>query len=81
MTVEDRFSHMMNVALSNADQRAKDQKLEKIKSNSHDLDAVLTLRVNSALKKEFSKICKENQSSTSSELKRYMLKVVKQGSL
>ena len=41
----------------------------------------LTFRVNSALKKEFSKICKENQSSASSELKRYMLKIVEQGSL
>ena len=33
------------------------------------------------LKKEFSKICKDNQSSASSELKRYMLKIVEQGSL
>ena len=44
-------------------------------------DDVLTFRVNSALKKEFSKICKDNQSSASSELKRYMLKIVNQGSL
>ena len=57
------------------------QKLDKIKTNAHDLDDVLTFRVNSALKKEFSKICKENQSSASSELKRYMLKIVEQGSL
>ena len=59
----------------------QDQKLHKIKSNAHDLDDVLTFRVNSALKKEFSRICKENQSSSSSELKRYMLFVVKQGHL
>lgn len=57
------------------------QKLHDIKKNAHDLDDVLTFRVNSALKKEFSKICKENQSSASSELKRYMLKIVQQGSL
>ena len=57
------------------------QKLQKIKTNAHDLDDVLTFRVNSALKKEFSRICKENQSSASSELKRYMLKIVEQGSL
>ena len=59
----------------------KKQKLDKIKTNAHDLDDVLTFRVNSALKKEFSRICKENQSSASSELKRYMLKIVEQGSL
>ena len=53
----------------------------KIKSNASNLDDVLTFRVNSALKKEFSKICKDNQSSASSELKRYMLKIVEQGSL
>lgn len=52
-----------------------------LKNNSHVLDDVLTFRVNSALKKEFSRICKENQSSASSELKKYMLKIVEQGSL
>lgn len=56
-------------------------KLQKIKSNISDLDDVVTFRVNGALKKEFSRICKENQSSSSSELKRYMLKIVEQGSL
>ena len=54
---------------------------EYLKSNASNLDDVLTFRVNSALKKEFSKICKDNQSSASSELKRYMLKIVEQGSL
>ena len=37
MTVEDDFKHVMSVALSNASKRSNDQKLEKIKSNSHDL--------------------------------------------
>jgi hypothetical protein len=55
--------------------------LDKIEKNADDLDSVLNLRVNSALKQEFSRICKLNQSSASSELKRYMLKIVKQGSL
>ena len=31
-------------------------------------------------RKNLVKICKENQSSASSELKRYMLKIVEQGS-
>lgn len=81
MTVEDRFDHMMSVALSNAKQKSIQQNLDKIKNNADHLDSVLNLRVNSALKQEFSRICKLNQSSASSELKRYMLKIVEQGSL
>jgi len=76
--MSDAFIQNLNVIAANSLQR---QKLEKIKSNASNLDDVLTFRVNSALKKEFSKICKDNQSSASSELKRYMLKIVEQGSL
>ena len=61
--------------------RTSQENLDKIEKNADDLDSVLNLRVNSALKQEFSRICKLNQSSASSELKRYMLKIVKQGSL
>ena len=35
------------------------QKIHDIKQNASNLDDVLTFRVNSALKKEFSRICKE----------------------
>ena len=71
------FEHLNDIARNSL----KQQNLQKIKSNASNLDDVLTFRVNSALKKEFSKICKSNQSSASSELKRYMLKIVEQGSL
>lgn len=71
------FEHFHEIARNSL----KQQNLQKIKSNVSNLDDVLTFRVNSALKKEFSKICKDNQSSASSELKRYMLKIVEQGSL
>ena len=71
------FEHFHEIARNSL----KQQNLQKIKSNASNLDDVLTFRVNSALKKEFSKICKDNQSSASSELKRYMLKIVEQGSL
>ena len=56
----------------------RDQKIEEIASS--DLDSVVNFRVSDALK-EFSLICKKNQSSASSELKRYMLQVVKRGSI
>jgi hypothetical protein len=71
------IDHLYDIATNSL----KHQNLQKIKSNASNLDDVLTFRVNSALKKEFSKICKDNQSSASSELKRYMLKIVEQGSL
>ena len=44
-----------------------------------ELDGVVNFRVSSLLKEEFNKVCKENQSTISRELKRYMLTVVKQG--
>ena len=81
MDIESKLDYMKSVALANAKQRSIQQNLDKMRKNADDLDSVLNLRVNSALKQEFSRICKLNQSSASSELKRYMLKIVKQGSL
>ena len=81
MDIEAKFEHIKLVALANAKQRSIQQNLDKIEKNADDLDSVLNLRVNSALKQEFSRICKLNQSSASSELKRYMLKIVKQGKI
>ena len=81
MDIESKLDYMKSVALANAKQRSIQQNLDKKEKNADDLDSVLNLRVNSALKQEFSRICKLNQSSASSELKRYMLKIVKQGSL
>ena len=85
--VHTRYGHLLWIQVTEIiltlllETHFKSKKLDKIKTNAHDLDDVLTFRVNSALKKEFSRICKENQSSASSELKRYMLKIVEQGSL
>ena len=80
--LKSKFDYMTSVALANAKKkRTTQENLDKIEKNADDLDSVLNLRVNSALKQEFSRICKLNQSSASSELKRYMLKIVKQGSL
>ena len=79
--LKSKLDYMSSVALANAKKRTTQENLYKIEKNADDLDSVLNLRVNSALKQEFSRICKLNQSSASSELKRYMLKIVKQGSL
>ena len=79
--LKSKLDYMTSVALANAKKRTSQENLDKIEKNADDLDSVLNIRVNSALKQEFSRICKLNQSSASSELKRYMLKIVKQGSL
>lgn len=79
--VQANIDYITSVALSNAKKRTIQENLDKIENNADDLDSVLNLRVNNALKQEFSRICKLNQSSASSELKSYMLKIVKQGSL
>lgn len=79
--LKSKLDYMTSVAFANAKKRTSQENLDKIEKNADDLDSVLNLRVNSALKQEFSRICKLNQSSASSELKRYMLKIVKQGSL
>lgn len=77
MDINSKMDHFHAIAEKSAQQ----QKIHKIKSNAHELDDVLTFRVNSSLKKEFSRICKLNQSSASSELKKYMLRIIEQGSL
>jgi len=77
MDSSSKFQHLHAIAASSLQQ----QKVQKIKANASELDDVLTFRVNSDLKKEFSRICKLNQSSSSSELKRFMLKIIEQGSL
>ena len=80
--LKSKLYYMTSVSLANSKKkRITQENLDKIEKNADDLDSVLNLRVNSALKQEFSRICKLNQSSASSELKRYMLKIVKQGSL
>ncbi|AXH56417.1 MULTISPECIES: hypothetical protein [Pseudomonas syringae group] len=46
-----------------------------------DLDSTLNFRVNSALKLEFDKLCKENHSTVARELKRYMTSAIAQSKL
>jgi len=46
-------------------------------SIGEDADDKLNLRVNSGLKAEFGKVCKQNHTSISRELKRFMTEVVR----
>lgn len=62
-------------------QAQKVKRLYLILDNQHDLDSVINFKVNSHLKAEFDRICKEEHSNLSRELKVFMLNVVKQGHL
>lgn len=59
---------------------AHQQKIEEIKA-AFELDAVINFRVNTKLKQEFERICKEDQSTVSRVLKIYMLQVITKGKL
>ncbi|PJF05464.1 hypothetical protein [Acinetobacter seifertii] len=59
----------------------KEQKIDQLNSSLHELNDVVNFRVSKLLKDEFNRICKDDQSTISRELKRYMLLVVKQGRL
>lgn len=45
------------------------------------LDTTINLKINSELKKDFERICKENHSNISREIKLFMSDVVKKNSL
>lgn len=45
------------------------------------LDTTINLKINSELKKDFERICKENHSNISREIKLFMSEVVKKNSL
>ena len=62
---------------------AQDRKqfVEELKADSHTLDTVANFKVNSRVKSEFERICKDSHSSLSRELKLYMLEVIKRGRL
>lgn len=62
-------------------QAMKKQKIEECLQKQHELDTVVNFKVNSTVKKEFERICKENHSNLSRELKVFMLAVIKQGRL
>ncbi|ANS87600.1 hypothetical protein VSVS12_03900 [Vibrio scophthalmi] len=49
------------------------------KHYSGDLDSTFNFRCNAELKSDFNNLCKDNQSSSSSVLKRYMLACLRSG--
>ena len=59
----------------------KKQLIEKLDESFFDLDTTMNFKVNSLLKSEFENLCKKSQSNASREIKVFMLKAVKKGSL
>lgn len=77
--MEDSFKNHSQLILEK--QRERQRHFEQLKSISHELDAVVNFKVNSAVKSEFDAICKDSHSTISRELKLYMLQVIKQGKI
>ncbi|WP_443690742.1 hypothetical protein [Pseudomonas sp.] len=50
-----------------------------LRNVSDDLDSTLNFRVNSGLKAEFDKLCRENHSTIARELKRFMTAAIRSG--
>ena len=53
--LKSKLDYMTSVSLANSKKRITQENLDKIEKNADDLDSVLNLRVNSALKQEFSR--------------------------
>lgn len=54
------------------DAKSGEWKTQVINNDDGGSDSVMTIRVNSALKKHFEELCKADHSTVSRELKRYM---------
>ena len=67
----------------NLSQLSLDRKrnFEELQTQSHELDTVINFKVNSAVKAQFTAICKNSHSTPSRELKLFMLQVIKQGKI
>lgn len=57
------------------------QRLQAVESIGDELDDTLNFKINSVLKSEFSKLCKQRESNISRELKLYMRAAVASGQL
>lgn len=74
----DRFKERADQAVS---QRAGITISQRLAPIGDDLDTTLNFRVNSGLKAQFEKLCKQNHSSVARELKQYMRSAVHLGKL
>jgi hypothetical protein len=60
-------------------QKAREKFVSEIMESSRDLDAVINFRISSSAKAEFERLCKENHSTVSRELKVFIFNTIKQG--
>lgn len=60
-------------------QKAREKFVSEIMESSRDLDAVINFRISSSAKAEFERLCKENHSTVSRELKVFIFNTIKRG--
>jgi len=77
----DRIDHLRQRSTRIGNDRSSLTAHKRIDSIGEDLDSTLNFKLNSGLKAEFEKLCKQHDSNVSRELKRYMRAAVIAGSL
>lgn len=77
----DRIDQLRQRSTRIGNDRSSLTAYKRIQSIGEDLDSTLNFKLNSGLKAEFEKLCKQNDSNVSRELKRYMRAAVIAGSL
>lgn len=81
MRDDDRLDRFKQRSEQVASQRAGITINQRLTPIGDELDTTLNFRVNSGLKAEFEKLCKQNHSSVARELKQYMRSAVHLGKL
>ena len=77
----DRIDQLRKRSSRIADDRSSLTAYTRLDVVGDDLDDTLNFKINSGLKSEFAKLCKQNESNISRELKLYMRAAITAGKL
>ncbi|MFA0968786.1 hypothetical protein [Pseudomonas amygdali] len=77
----DEMNQVFKRSLAFRDNRSSLTAFKRFEAIGDELDTTLNFKLNSGLKSEFDKLCKENESNISRELKLYMKAAVISGKL
>ncbi|WP_268796417.1 hypothetical protein [Pseudomonas huanghezhanensis] len=78
---EDKLVQFRNQSNRVRDQRAGLTAFKRLDAVGEELDSTLNFRVNSGLKAEFEKLCRQSESNIARELKLYMRAAITAGRL
>lgn len=76
-SIHEMLSKIESFAKEAREKQDIEKGYEASKRIGEELDSRVNFRVNSGLKEEFEKVCKQNHTTLSRELKRYMSEIVR----